>query len=37
MLDFPAVEDGARGVLFIHKVVESSQSNVKWTPFGFTL
>ncbi|MEM8862513.1 MAG: gfo/Idh/MocA family oxidoreductase, partial [Chloroflexota bacterium] len=32
-LDFPSVYDGARGVKFIEKVVESSQSNEKWTPF----
>jgi predicted dehydrogenase len=31
MLDFPKVEDGARGVLFITKAVESSASDVKWT------
>jgi predicted dehydrogenase len=31
MLDFPTVEDGARGVLFITKAVESSASDVKWT------
>ncbi|MEM9775383.1 MAG: Gfo/Idh/MocA family oxidoreductase [Chloroflexota bacterium] len=32
-LDFPSVYDGARGVKFIEKVVESSQSAEKWTPF----
>ena len=32
MLDFPTVEEGARGVYFIHKAVESSASDVKWTP-----
>lgn len=32
-LDFPTVYDGARGVKFIEKVVESSQSDLKWTPF----
>lgn len=32
-LDFPSVYDGARGVKFIEKVVESSQSAAKWTPF----
>ncbi|NLX37793.1 MAG: Gfo/Idh/MocA family oxidoreductase [Chloroflexi bacterium] len=37
MLDFPTAEDGARGVAFLHKVVESSQSAVKWTPFDFAL
>ncbi|HSJ52491.1 MAG TPA: Gfo/Idh/MocA family oxidoreductase [Anaerolineae bacterium] len=30
--DFPTVHDGARGVFLIEKVVESSQSNQKWTP-----
>ena len=28
--DFPTVQDGARGVHFIHKAVESGQSNQKW-------
>ena len=32
-LDFPSVYDGARGVKFIEKVVESSQSDVKWLAF----
>lgn len=32
-LDFPTVYDGARGVKFIEKVVESSQSAQKWTSF----
>ena len=32
-LDFPSVQDGARGVKFIEKVVESSQSDQKWLPF----
>ena len=32
-LDFPTVHDGARGVKFIEKVVESGQSDLKWTPF----
>ena len=32
-LDFPTVYDGARGVKFIEKVVESSRSDQKWTPF----
>jgi predicted dehydrogenase len=32
-LDFPTVYDGARGVKFIEKVVESSQSDQKWCPF----
>ncbi|MHB1354985.1 MAG: Gfo/Idh/MocA family protein [Anaerolineae bacterium] len=30
MLDFPTVQDGARGVSFINKAVESSASTVKW-------
>ena len=30
--DFPTVYDGARGVFFIEKVVESSQSTQKWLP-----
>ena len=29
--DFPTVEDGARGVHFIEKAVESGQSDRKWT------
>lgn len=32
-LDFPTVHDGARGVKFIEKVVESSRSDQKWLPF----
>jgi predicted dehydrogenase len=32
MLDFPTVKDGARGVYFINKAVESSASTVKWLP-----
>lgn len=32
-LDFPTVYDGARGVKFIEKVVESSKSNQKWVSF----
>ncbi|MHB0858623.1 MAG: Gfo/Idh/MocA family protein [Anaerolineae bacterium] len=32
VLDFPTVEDGARGVLFINKSVESSASKEKWMP-----
>jgi predicted dehydrogenase len=31
-LDFPTVYDGARGVAFVEKVVESSRSDQKWTP-----
>lgn len=30
-LDFPGVDDGIRGMNFIDKVVESAQSNTKWT------
>jgi len=37
MLDFPTVEDGARGVYFINKAVESSASDVKWTLMAFSL
>lgn len=33
ILDFPTVEDGARGVYFIHRTVESNASDRKWTPF----
>ena len=32
--DYPRVEDGARGVRFIEKTVESSKSSQKWTPFS---
>jgi len=31
--DYPRVEDGARGVRFIEKVVESARSEHKWTAF----
>ena len=31
--DFPGVEDGARGVRFIHRTVESSTSSQKWLAF----
>lgn len=31
--DFPSVEDGVRGMLFIQKVVQSSASAQKWTDF----
>ncbi len=34
-LDFPGPVEGARGVYFIHKVVESGASDAKWTPFHF--
>ncbi len=37
MLDFPTVEDGARGVFFINRAVESSASDEKWTPALFSL
>jgi predicted dehydrogenase len=33
-LDFPTVYDGARGVKFIEKAVESSKSDKKWTSFA---
>lgn len=33
-LDFPTVYDGARGVHFIEKTVESSKSDRKWTAFA---
>jgi len=29
-LDFPGIEDGVRGMMFIEKVIESSRSNKKW-------
>jgi hypothetical protein len=32
--DFPGPKEGARGVYFIHKVVESSASDVKWLPYN---
>lgn len=32
-LDFPSVYDGARGVKFIEKVIESGKSDKKWLPF----
>ena len=31
-LDFPTVYEGARGVFFVEKVVESGRSDKKWTP-----
>jgi predicted dehydrogenase len=31
--DYPTVEDGARGVRFIEKVVEAGRSQAKWTPW----
>lgn len=32
-LDFPTVRDGVRGMAFIATVVESAQSDMKWTKF----
>jgi predicted dehydrogenase len=32
--DYPRLEDGARGVRFIEKAVESAASTAKWTPFA---
>ena len=32
-LDFPTIEDGARGVRFIETVVESARTDLKWTLF----
>jgi predicted dehydrogenase len=34
--DYPDVVDGARGVHFIEKTVESSSSTAKWTPATFS-
>jgi len=31
--DFPTIDDGVRGMLFIEKVVESSKSDLKWLDF----
>jgi predicted dehydrogenase len=33
MLDFPGVEDGLRGMLFLETLVKSAQSKQKWTKF----
>ena len=33
MLDFPNVEDGLRGMLFIETLLASAESEQKWTPF----
>lgn len=30
-LDFPGVDDGVRGMLFVEKVIESGKSEAKWT------
>jgi predicted dehydrogenase len=35
-LDFPTVYDGARGVFFVEKVVESAESDQKWTQAYWT-
>lgn len=32
-LDFPGIEDGVRGMLFIEKVIESGKSEKKWISF----
>lgn len=32
--DYPRLADGARGVRFIEKVVQSAASTAKWTPIG---
>lgn len=32
--DFPTVEDGLDGMLFLKRVIESNQSASKWTPFA---
>ncbi len=37
VLDFPTVVDGARGVFFITKAVESNGSDQKWTRAEFSL
>jgi len=34
--DFPTVYDGARGVYFIERTVESSESDQKWLPFNWS-
>ena len=31
--DYPRVEDGARGVRFVERVVASGASEAKWTPW----
>lgn len=33
-LDFPGIEEGVRGMLFIEKVIESGKSESKWTGMG---
>lgn len=32
--DFPGIEEGVRGMLFIEKVIESGRSNKKWIDFN---
>ena len=31
MYDFPSIDDGVRGMEFIYKVIESGESDLKWT------
>ncbi|MCH8568362.1 MAG: Gfo/Idh/MocA family oxidoreductase [Balneolales bacterium] len=31
--DFPGVDDGVRGMVFVRTMIESAQSDKKWTPF----
>jgi len=33
-LDFPNVDDGVRGMLFVESVLASAQSSEKWTPMN---
>ncbi len=33
MLDFPGIEDGVRGMIFIETALASAKGNEKWTPF----
>jgi hypothetical protein len=33
ILDFPDVEDGLRGMLFLETLLASAKSKQKWTPF----
>ncbi len=35
-LDFPTVEDGARGVNFIHRAIESGKNNAAWVSASYT-
>ena len=37
LLDYPSILEGARGVYFINKAVESSNSAEKWLPMNFEL